>query len=252
MLMPTTSSSASRNRSDLALPQGPRDRTKRLFAAAAVVIALVPAPACAVAATGNQAATRVYLRADYRLMRAATSRIPAIEAALRGLLGAVQQECPMVAAGAPQDAQSAELEDEVIGAMITSIVGLDRTAGRVFVAAAEPLTWSDRRLTRRVRGYARKIGTLLALPEPNLCADVRSWVTSGFTELSAGTLTFTPRFTAAWVPVGELPSALARFETSAQRPLFARTRRLEQRFEDFEAREANTYSQIMSAIGLGD
>jgi hypothetical protein len=227
--------------------------TRRTFALLVIVtgLGLVPARA-AVAEIGDQAATRVYVRADYRLMRTATSRTPRIEATLRGLLAQVERECPMVVAGfaRPQDAQSSELEDEVIGAMVTAVISLDRPAGRAFVSAAGRLKWSDRKLTSTVHRYVEKVRTLLALPEPNLCSDLESWAASGFTTLSAATLTFTPRFMTAWVAVGELPPGLVRYETPVERPLLARTERLEVEFGDFEAREVTTFGQITSAVGL--
>lgn len=217
-----------------------------------IIIGLALVPVSALAATGDETATRAYIEADYRLMRTATSRIPRIEATLRGLLAQVKRECPRVVAGwgGTQDAQSTELEDEVIGAMVTAVVGLDRPAGRAFVSAARRLMWSDRKLTSTVHSYVEKVRTLLALPEPNLCSDLESWAASGFTTLSAATLTFTPRFMTAWVAVGELPRALVRYATPDERALLARSRRLEREFGDFEAREVATYDQITFAVDL--
>lgn len=209
-------------------------------------------PAHARASETDRAATRAYIHADYRLMQAATSQIPRIGATLRGLVSQVRQECPMAAVGFPQNAELMQIEDEIIGAIVTTVVDLGRTTGRAFVSVAERLTWSDRKLTRRVHRYVDSIRTLLALPPPTLCADVKSWAASGFTQLAADTLTFTPRFMAAWVALGELPPALARYETPDERPLVARTERLEARFEDFEAREVKTGTAIMAELGLGN
>lgn len=217
-----------------------------------IAIGLALVPVSALAGTGDESATRAYIEADSRLMQTATARIPRIEATLHGLLAQVERECPMVVAGfaGPQDGQSTELEHEIIGAMVTAVVGLDRPAGRAFVSAAGRLTWGDRKLTSTVHSYVEKVRTLLALPQPNLCSDLASWAASGFTTLSAATLTFTPRFMTAWVAVGELPRTLVRYETPDERPLLARTRRLEDEFGGFEAREGNTYGQITSAVGL--
>src|SRR5262249_736907 len=107
-----------------------------------------------------------------------------------------------------------------------------------------------RHLTRAVHRYVEKVETLLTLPQPNICSDFKSWADSGFTTLSAATLTFTPRFLHAWVAVGNLPPRLVRSETPDERPLFARTRRLEQKLADFEARAVVTYGRIISALGL--
>lgn len=225
--------------------------TRRAFVLVVVVIGLALVPVNALASAADQAATRAYIRADYRRMRIAAAQIPRIEATLRDLLVQVRQECPMVAAGSTYNGQSIELEDEVIGTMVTAVVGLDRPAGRAFVSAVARLKWSDRKLTHTVRSYVEKVGTLLALPEPSLCSDIRSWAASGFATLSASTLTFTPRFMAAWVAIGELPSALVRYETPDEHTLFARTRRLEQALADVEARAVKTFSEIIKIVGLG-
>jgi hypothetical protein len=210
-------------------------------------LACVPVGALA---ADDQAATRAYIGADFRLIHAATSKLHRGEATLRGILARVSRECPMVAARAPHDSHATELENEVIGAMATALIALDRPAGNAFVSATRRLRWSDPKLTRSVHRYVEDVRTLLALPQPNVCADFESWAASGFTTLSAATLTFTPRFLHAWVVVGNLPPGLTRSETSAERPLIARTRRLEQEFADFEAREVETYGDVIRVLGL--
>jgi len=156
----------------------------------------------------------------------------------------------MAAAGSPQDAQSTQLSNEVIGAMVTAVVHLDPLAAREFVSAAGPLTWSNRALTRTVHAYISKVKTLAALAPPKLCSDIESWAASGFRTLPASTIGFAPRFMSAWVAPGELPTALARYETAAEDPLLQRTNHLESEFTELEAREVETWSQIMNALAL--
>jgi hypothetical protein len=157
---------------------------------------------------------------------------------------------PAGCGGSPQNSESTQLSDEVIGDMVMAVVAQDRPAGRAFANAAAHLAWSDRTLTRAIKSYVSNVRTLIALPQPKLCADVRSWAASGFTTLPASTLAFSPRFMSAWVAPGELPAGLARYETPDERPLLARTRRLEEQFTNLEAREVETYAQIMNALGL--
>ena len=73
---------------------------------------------------------------------------------------------------------------------------------------------------------------------------------SGFATLPASTLAFSPRFMSAWVAPGELPPALARFQSPAERPLLARIAHLEEQFTDLEAREVETWGQIMNVLDL--
>jgi hypothetical protein len=156
----------------------------------------------------------------------------------------------MVAARAPQTDQATELEHEVMGAMVTALVALDRSAGHAFVSATRRLKWSSRKLTRTVHRYVGQVETLLMLPQPSICSDIESWANSGFSTLSAATLTFTPRFLHAWVSVGYLPAGLVRSETPDERPLVTRTGRLEEKVTELEAREVITYDHIISALGL--
>jgi hypothetical protein len=198
----------------------------------------------------DAAVTAAYVQANYRLVQAVASRSHAIEGTLRGVLAQVRRECPLAAAGSPQDGQSTQLSNEVIGAMVIAVVALDRPAGRQFVSAAAHLSWSNRGLTVTVRAYVANVATLVALSPPRLCTDVQSWAASGFHTLPVSTIAFAPRFMSAWVAAGELPGALAPYETPAELPILRRTAQLESQLTDLEAREVETYGQIMNALDL--
>jgi hypothetical protein len=219
-------------------------------ALAAALLTAALAPTQTLASGSDQAATSAYLKANYALVSTVVSRTRRIEATLRGVLKRVRSECPSAAAGSPQDPESTQLSNEVIGAMVTAVVALDRPAGRAFVVATDHLRWSDRSLTRAVQSYVGKVRTLSALAQPPLCADVRSWAATGFQTLPASTISFSPLFMSAWAAAGELPSALSTSETAQERPLIARTVRLELQLTDLEAREVQTYGAIMNALGL--
>jgi hypothetical protein len=216
----------------------------------ATLAAAASAPANALAGQGDAAATRAYIEANYRLVQAADSRIARIEATLHGVLSRVRGECPMAAANSPQDTESTQLSNEVIGAMVLTAGRLIRPAARQFVSAAGRLSWSNRGLTRTVHAYVGKVRTLLALAPPKLCSDVESWAASGFQTLPASTVAFAPRFMSAWVAAGELPAALASYETADERALLRRSNRLETELTDLEAREVETWGHIMDALGL--
>jgi hypothetical protein len=201
-------------------------------------------------ALSDTAVSHVYLEADYRLVRSAISKLPRIEGAVHGVLRQVRRECPAAGAGSPQDPESTQMSDEVIGAMVLAVVALDKPVGRRFVAETRGLSWQDRALTRTVRTYVASVKALLAMPVPNLCSDVRAWSASRFTALPATTLQFAPRFIANWVSLGELPRALSRCEAPSDRALAARTLRLESIITDFEAREVETWGEIMNTLEL--
>ena len=234
-----------------ALPRATRIVPARFTAVlVSLAIAVTAGPATALAGSGDTAATKAYIQANYRLVQAAASRTHRIEAALHGVLTDVRRECPMAAAGSPQDADSEQLSNEVIGALVTAAIAVDRAAGRQFASAAWHLTWSNPALTRTVHAYVGKVTTLIALAPPNLCTDVKSWAASGFLELPVSTISFAPRFMSAWVAPGELPDTLAPYETPGDRQLARRTNRLEEDFSELEAREVETWGQIMNTLAL--
>jgi hypothetical protein len=217
---------------------------------AALVVATL-LPASAPAARGDVAATQAYLQVNYRLVQASAAKIAPIETTLRGIRSRILDECPNAAANSPQDRDSEQLSNEVIGAMITGAVNLTALpATRQFVGVAAHLRWSDAALTSAVHAYARKVTGLVALAPPQVCADVRSWAASGFRTLPATTAMFAPRFISLWVAPGDLPPSLARYETPAERSLLRRTHRLEQEFTEMEARAVEPWSEIMNGLGL--
>jgi hypothetical protein len=213
------------------------------------VVALTPANA--LAAGEDVATTQAYVQANYRLVQAVAAKIAPIEATLRVVRARILRECPLAAANSPENTESEQLSDEVIGAMVTGAVALvEGPAAREFERVAGRLTWSNRALTDAVHAYVDKARGLVALAQPSLCSDVKSWAASGFQTLSASTTVFAPRFMSLWIAPGELPAALARYETPAERPLLRRTRQLEKEFTEMEARAVETWGAIMDGLGL--
>jgi hypothetical protein len=218
----------------------------------ALVAVLSPAlPSSAKAGGGDAAATRTYLEVNYRFVHDVASRIRSLEKALHGALTQVRGECPAAAAGSPQNAASEQLSNEVVGTLVQTVVPmLVRPASLRFVLVAGALKWSDPTLTRTIHTYTSKLERLATIGQPSLCSDVRVWAASGFRTLPGSTIRFSRRFMANWVSAGELPAALARYETPAERPLIRRTEGLEAKIAELEAREVETWDQIMHTLQL--
>jgi hypothetical protein len=216
----------------------------------AAVAAFALTPAAAQGAPRDAAATHAYIQANYALVRAIDANLPGSQAELRRLLAQVRRECPLAAAGSPQDPESTELSDELIGAMVLNGARADRKAALVFTAAVKSLRWSDRTLTRAIQAYASKLRTLAALTAPPLCADVKTWAAGGFRALPAGTVRFDRVFMPAWVGAGEQPPQLARYESPQDRSIARRAGRLEERVSEFEARAVEIYGETMNALAL--
>jgi hypothetical protein len=226
----------------------------RLAAAAllsCLILTLAAVPASAQAGGRDVAATRAYLEANYGLVQVVSSRIGPVEAALHGVLAQVRAECPAAAAGSAEGTDSEQLSNEVVGTLVQAAVRLlVHPASLRFVLVAGALSWSNHGLTRTIHAYVAKLETLATTGVPSLCSDVRVWAASDFHTLPGSTVAFDARFMPNWVSVGELPAALARYETPSERPLIRRTEHLEAKVAELEAREVETYGQIMNVLGL--
>jgi hypothetical protein len=224
-------------------------RVRVLLAMGAVTggFALGAAPALA---RSNAASTQSYVQANYALVRVARSHLATSEAGPLQVLAQVRRECPNAGAGSPQDPESTQMSDEVIGAMVLSAAKPDLQAIRTFVRAAGALSWSSHALTSAVRGYVGKLQTVLSLPTPNLCADVKAWAADGYRALPASTVSFVAKFMPAWVALGYLPPQLARYESSAARALAGRSAPLEEQLTEGEARAVEHWGAIMNTLVL--
>ncbi len=225
-----------------------RSSLRRLLVPLLAVAGAASLPAAAQASDAS--ATGAYLQANLALVNASNSAIPAVERTLRSLRVRLGGECARAAANSPEDTDSEQLSNEVIGAMVTTADRVDLAAGSTFVRAVRGLRWSSSSLTRQVAAYASHVSRLIALPVPKICRDIRTWASSGFQTLPAGTIPFDTTFLANWVAPGDLPAALSRYETPAERALARRTARMEERVTDLEAREVETWGHIMNELEL--
>jgi hypothetical protein len=202
------------------------------------------------AASGNAAATQAYLNASLVLLQSAQAKQGAAQAGLNSVLSTAKSECPRAAVASPQDPNSEALSNELVGDLIVRATLPVAPAANRFGRAVARLRWSNASLTRAIHTYATSLTTLAAMAPPNLCADVRSWVSSGFSALPASTPQFNERYKAVNVSVGELPQALARYERPSQAGLVRRIRTLEQSQADFEARATAVWEAAMNTLIL--
>ncbi len=106
----------------------------------AIVAGLAGVPPAALAASGNAVATQATCRPTTRwcASRDPTSRPPK---RLRcSVLATVERECPLAAAGSPQNPESTQMSDEVIGAMVIGAAQPDLQAIRAYIRAVAGLT----------------------------------------------------------------------------------------------------------------
>jgi hypothetical protein len=224
----------------------------RSISVTVVVVALGLAPTPALAASGDVAATQAYIRANYGLVRAAKAKQAASEAALRSVLSGVRRECPKAAAESPQNHDSEQLSNEVVLTMRIAGTQPEIPAIAAFTRAVKGLRWSNRKLTSTIQSYVSELKAVSTAPTPNLCADIKAWVASGFRTRSPSTMQLDQRFETLNVALGELPAPLlAPYERPQERAILSRTSQLEVQIADFEANAGvETWGEIMDSLGL--
>jgi hypothetical protein len=224
---------------------------RRLLAPAALLATLLLVPsATAASSAGDAAATRAYVRANYALVAAGHANIARTEADVRAIVGQIRHECPRAALGSPQDEQSTELSNELIGKMVLAGGAPDRPAVARYLRSVESLRWSSRAIDRAIGGYVKMLRTLYRLRAPAICADIASWQASGYRQLPAASGPFVGSFIPDWVSLGVQPAGLARYETSELRAIAKRASRYESDLMEMEARLVETWGEIMNELLL--
>jgi hypothetical protein len=213
---------------------------------ALLLAALVPATARA----SDGSTTEAYLRANYALVSAGHAHLGASIAAYKGVLSTVKRNCPHAAAESPQDRESTELSNEVIGTMVLSAGRSDRPAIQAYLRAVRGLRWSSASVTRAVASYASMLRKLYGLPVPDLCGDVKAWAAGHFKSTAPSTVSFVKVFYPNWVALGLIPSGLSRFESGSARTLARRAERFEYEITNVEATAVETWGDIMDELLL--
>ncbi len=203
------------------------------------------------AASSDTATTEAYLRANFTLVSTGHRLIPMGRARIAALRQRLRSECPKVVAGSPQNEDSEKLTWELIGAM--TIVGYEpgAAAAAKFARSVSKLSWSNAALTRAVHRYARQGLAEVRTPLPDVCGDLRAWKGSGYTALPATTIHFRQTFYENYVGVGFVPKGmLAPYLRPSQKPLLQRTQHFEEAVAEAEAREVETFGEIIDSLGL--
>jgi hypothetical protein len=164
----------------------------------------------------DRAATHVLLAARYAYEQALVASAPAAKAAEEGLAGTLGGECPGVLAGAPQETlrplfaspprsrsprqmgeanresrQLRDLRGELSLALGLPLIDSDRQAALAYARAVESLRWSSNAVTVLEHTGAAGLEWELHSAPPQVCADMKVWVSSGYKALSPATKTLT-------------------------------------------------------------
>lgn len=169
----------------------PVRRLSYLFLITLGVIVHSGAPALARVTGSDAAATHAYLKAILlRGVGAGSAELKAVGA----LEAQVKTECPGVLAGAPphvKGEKTNESEDEISQELLSATFGaaehVEHPAYARFQKIVRRLRWSNPKLTRLLHSLAIEQAKQSAIPPPELCADMKFWVASGYTAVSAST-----------------------------------------------------------------
>jgi hypothetical protein len=214
-------------------------------------LALAAAPPAALASSGNAAATHTYIQANYTLVRIARSHLATAQAAFKGLARQIVGQCPMAAPESPENYDSEQLSNEVVGALTIAGYHPDDAAMAAFARTIGGLHWSNHTLTRIVKTYATKLKGFSTLAMPDVCGDVKAWAASDYQTLPASTVQFDQRYYAVDFEAEEVPlRLLAPYESAREALLLHRTKNLEAPLAEAEADAVEDYTRILDSLEL--
>lgn len=167
----------------------------------------------------DRAATHTFLQATYTFDLALIHNSAKTSAAVKQIGAAIAAECPKALAHAPgglpplpsagggkplsphargeadrHQHQYQDLTGELDSALQSAAFQADGHAIAVFAATVTPLRWSNPAIAPAVQAEIQLVHVVFEPgPAPAVCADMRSWVGSGYKTLSAGTKAYESR-----------------------------------------------------------
>lgn len=192
-------------------------------------------------AANNVVPTRRFVAAQYQLARVIDANLTRGLASMNALVDHVKLECSNVASGAPPLVlrQAQKIVQEMGGALLVTLLHNDRHAIRHFGRSVARLHWSTGELTKLVESEVIKLEKISIIATPNLCVDVRAWVTTHFKVLPARTLRLDQQLTANEGSPIQLDTRVLRpYEDQRTWTLARRVFMLQKRFELREGKHA--------------
>jgi hypothetical protein len=156
---------------------------------------LLSGAAVAAAGSGDEAATHSYLLARLSHRAELAGQAGDSLTAIHALAARLRSECPGILTGTPlapveggSGDPEADLRLEIADAAFGASERLEHAADVRFYDRVKHLHWHHRKLTTLVHELALEEDLQSGLPEPEVCADIRFWVASGYKSASPGTL----------------------------------------------------------------
>jgi hypothetical protein len=224
----------------------------RAWATLTTALALGGAPAAAAGAPQDVSATHAYIQASHRLLQLSVSSIPPSLAKIGRLNSRLARECPLAAAGSPQNDASQPVSGLVVVAEWSIAYGNDAGPINAFLHATNRLRWANNTITRTAHHYAQSLHEMATLPEPNLCQVIAAWKASSFQVVPAGVDDLVRH--AEVIQLVPVPARLlAPFERAGDARLLADTGRLEGKVAEAESVDGvrDTF-QLLETLALNE
>lgn len=236
----------------------------------------------ATTASGDRAATRALLEADYRLTKATLTRFQPARAAEARAAEALGRECKGVLHGAPDESvieeegpsvqqprlsgraqgerARSEQEKQKIGEEIneTIFAAADRVLRDpydAYIATIDRLTWSDPTINALVHQRTVRLRENLTGPPVSACGEMRAWAASGFHVLPAGIKRLEEAREARdkQAVQGDLGALLRPYESSADRVTIRRITALGRKLSEAERNDnASLRAHYRMELALGE
>lgn len=233
-----------------------------MLGALIAVLGSVVLSAAAEPASPDRAATAAYVRARHRLFSALLAGVKGGRAPVSAYVQQVATECPGVLGSAPHSVEVQDFFREETAAFRAALARSFHPASVAFARAVTPLRWSSGKLTRAIRADANGDVRESRASPPDLCADYRAWVTSGYRTLPPETERLVKERLPAFGKGGDLGiqdlfnedlwNKLAPYETNTLKRLGRQTHRLEAQFVlAYVELALGAGSKLRTLLGLG-
>ncbi len=177
----------------------PSVRTIRATTCAVALAMLWASPASATLSAKDAAATHAYLEAKIVERRAPEGAVQDAIQATEAFAEKVKLECPDVLGAMPRGeaepkgTSRGEVGEELTFAEFQPGEHLDHLALARFYQKVRSLRWTNHKLTKLLHSLALEVDEQSGLAPPPLCADLKFWVASGYTETSPETKSLVKR-----------------------------------------------------------
>jgi hypothetical protein len=215
-----------------------------------VVLALLVAPAAALASSQDVTSTHAAIAADHALDRARVQMIAATQATVESYRARLAAECPDAGAGSPETEAAEPMSAEVANALWSIAYGAAAAPIARFAKVIGPLRWTSGRFSHAIHTLASSLSGLSEVRLPDICADVRAWTASGFETVPSDALELNRQLEPLQLP--EIPwSVVARDERGGDASLVRYIEHAETKLAEAEfVLGQKDWYQVLETVGL--